>query len=667
MLANPAQSGFFGQGLFHHRGAVDKGAITERTDLIGNAIGQLLQPPAHQLVVIAAQGITRDIALVGMIQQLFDIQRLLRQVIQAHADDTQGLGHQLFGTTAFFAMLRHPLHLAMELSGQPLLQFRFILREIRIGNRGLLKAELAAPLFDPIGQCGRFDIVRCLLVLLMAHDHNHSLMNSLPHDLYTADQCRELDRIAIEELGMSGSILMERAGDAAWRLLLERYPDVQRIGVLCGTGNNGGDGFVLARLAHADGKQVQVWQVGDSDHLGGDALAALQRLQGMEIYPEPFDESSAGEVDLLVDALLGTGVQGEINEPHAGAVDWINQQELPVLALDVPSGLDANTGRVVGRAVHATDTITFIGLKSGLLTGDAPDHVGRLAFSGLNLPAGVYEKLIPVAQRLDFTPLLRELAVRPRNSHKGLYGHVLVIGGDEGMNGAARLAGEAALRCGAGRVTIATRAAHAATLNQGRPELMCQAVEDPDDLLPLLERASVLAVGPGMGQGDWGRMLWRLLEASPLPQVVDADALNLLAQDPNHLDHRILTPHPGEAGRLLDRASAAVQGDRLQAVRDLQEKYGGVIVLKGAGTLVSTDETNSICSAGNPGMSSAGMGDVLTGVIAALLAQGLSPAVAAQLGVCLHGMAADQAVQAVGERGLLAADLFGPLRRLVNG
>ncbi|HES57942.1 MAG TPA: NAD(P)H-hydrate dehydratase, partial [Firmicutes bacterium] len=290
----------------------------------------------------------------------------------------------------------------------------------------------------------------------------------------------------------------------------------------------------------------------------------------------------------------------------------------------------------------------------------------QLAFSALNLPETVYARLSPVSQRLEFSTLLQQLPPRARNSHKGQFGHVLVIGGEQGMNGAVRLAGEAALRCGAGRVSIATRAAHAATLNCGRPELMCHGVESAEALRPLVEQATVLAVGPGLGQGAWGRMIWQLVEACDKPQVVDADALNLLVETPRRCGHWILTPHPGEAGRLLRQHNEQVQADRLAAARRLQKEYGGVVVLKGAGTLVSTDTENSICTAGNPGMSSAGMGDVLTGVIAALLAQGLKPGLAAQLGVCLHGAAADQGARAAGERGLLAGDLFGPLRRLIN-
>jgi len=491
-------------------------------------------------------------------------------------------------------------------------------------------------------------------------------MNNLPHDLYTADQSRELDRIAIEELGISGSILMERAGEAAYRLLAQTWPEAKRVAVFCGTGNNGGDGFVVARLARADNRDVKVWQLGDSDKLGGDALAALQRLQAMDVVAEPWQQQTLEDCDVVVDAMLGTGVKGEVNDEYRAVIEFINRSGKPVLALDVPSGINATSGEVCGTAVHATHTMSFIALKQGLVSGDSVDYVGQLAFNSLNLPAAVYEKLTPSARRLDFADLVRQLPPRRRNSHKGMFGHVLVVGGDHGMSGATRLAGEAALRCGAGLVSIATRPEHATGISSGRPELMCHGVDSIESLQNLLDRATVVAIGPGLGRSDWSEMLWQAVLDSGKPRVVDADALNLLATMPRSDTQWILTPHPGEAARLLDLTPAEIQAERYLACQQLQDKYGGVVVLKGAGTIVSTDGQSSVCCEGNPGMSSAGMGDVLSGVIAGLVAQGLPLAEAASLGVCLHAEAADQAVRGVGERGMLAGDLMAPLRRLVN-
>jgi len=271
---------------------------------------------------------------------------------------------------------------------------------------------------------------------------------------------------------------------------------------------------------------------------------------------------------------------------------------------------------------------------------------------------------------LSATPLTDDmlrawLPPRPRASHKGDYGHVLVVGGDHGMAGAVRLAGEAAARVGSGLVSVATRLDHAAVIAAARPELMCHGVECARDLCVLLQRASVVAIGPGLGQSAWARELLAALLQTHSPLVVDADALNLLAQEPTRRDHWILTPHPGEAARLLDMTTGQIQADRLYAVQALQQRYGGVCVLKGAGSLVCASGSIAICEAGNPGMASGGMGDVLTGIIAGLLAQGLSLVDAACAGVYIHAKAGDRAAQE-GERGLLASDLMPHLRQLVN-
>jgi hydroxyethylthiazole kinase-like uncharacterized protein yjeF len=259
----------------------------------------------------------------------------------------------------------------------------------------------------------------------------------------------------------------------------------------------------------------------------------------------------------------------------------------------------------------------------------------------------------------------RELSREPTDD-KGHFGHVLVVGGESGMSGAARLAGEAAARTGAGLVSVATRTEHAAIISAAVPELMCHGVEDRESLLPLLHRASVVAVGPGLGQSDWAQSLFGVLLQGKLPMVVDADALNLLGIDPLKRDNWILTPHPGEAARLLGQTVEEIQSDRTGSATQLQKKYGGVVVLKGAGTVVVNSEgVVGICGEGNPGMATGGMGDVLTGVIAGLLAQGISLSQAAQLGVCLHARAGDLAA-ADGEKGLLASDLFPFIRRLLG-
>jgi NAD(P)H-hydrate epimerase len=341
-----------------------------------------------------------------------------------------------------------------------------------------------------------------------------------------------------------------------------------------------------------------------------------------------------------------------------------------VLAIDIPSGLCSDTGRRLGTAVRADTTITFIGIKQGLLTGAAPDHCGRIHFASLDVPDEVYDRVSAACRRLDLEEQLTRLPAVPVTAHKGSFGHALVVGGELGMAGAAIMAAEAAARCGAGLVSAATRAANLAGFNARRPEVMAHGIEARGELESLLRRATAVAVGPGLGRNAWGEQLLQRVTETALPLVLDADALNLLAAgrvvENSARGQWILTPHPGEAARLLDTDVATVQADRFAAVREMQARYGGVVVLKGAGTLVADGETIALCPYGNPGMASGGMGDVLSGVMAALLAQGLPLRDAACLGVCLHGAAADRAA-AEGLRGLLATDLVPFLRRLVDG
>lgn len=489
-------------------------------------------------------------------------------------------------------------------------------------------------------------------------------MNTLPHSLYTANQTRELDRCTIERFGLPGFELMQQAGQAAFVLLCQRWPLARQIAVVCGSGNNGGDGVVLARLAHAQGLAVDLFMVGDVERLHGEALQAWQTLpEGLVAQPLPPVLSG---YDVIVDALLGTGLQGEVRQPWRAAIETINRAATPVLALDIPSGLDADSGTVLGVAVRAGVTISFIGLNQGLFTGDGPSMAGEVFFAGLGVPGEAYQCVIPTAERFRFADYQGLFAPRRRSAHKGDFGHVLVVGGDEGMAGACRLAAEAALRCGAGLVSVATRRVHAPMISAQRPEIMSRAVEQVEDLPSLLERATVLVIGPGLGQGSWGREMMSAICGVAKPAVIDADGLNLLAQSPVYREDWVLTPHPAEAARLLGSTTGRVQADRFVAVRQLQQRYGGAVVLKGAGSLVCDGGRSiGVSVEGNPGMASAGMGDVLSGVIGALLAQGMAVGQAARVGVALHAAAADRAA-ASGERGLLASDLMPCLRTLVN-
>ncbi len=486
----------------------------------------------------------------------------------------------------------------------------------------------------------------------------------LPEALYSATQVRELDRIAITDHGIPGHVLMQRAGTAAFLLLRMHFPRVRRIVVVCGRGNNGGDGFVLARLAHEAGMLAHVMSVGETSSAKGDAAAARQGCETAGVTIRNFDASLLAENDLVVDALLGTGLEREVEGAWRAAIEAINHSSIPVLALDIPSGLHADTGHVMGAAVRARATISFIGLKAGLFTGAGREQAGEIFFDDLDVPSDIYAKLIPFAHRLTEKSLQGMLPKRPRHAHKGNAGHVLVIGGDKGMPGAARLAGEAAYRAGAGLVTLATHPEHAALVNVARPELMVHGVASAEALRPLVKRADVIVLGPGLGQGEWGRALLSAAYETGLPMVVDADGLNCLAADPLMRDNWILTPHPGEAARLLGMTVEEVQADRFTAAHEITASFGGVCVLKGSGTLVASlyDGLVEVCDRGNPGMASGGMGDVLTGVLAALIAQGMDIKKAARLGVWVHAMAGDEAAAAGGEIGLLASDLLSYIR-----
>ncbi len=487
--------------------------------------------------------------------------------------------------------------------------------------------------------------------------------------LYTAEETRALDRCAIDDYAIPGIRLMARAAETALRHLLLSWPQPQSLQVLCGTGNNGGDGYLMADLAQKRGIPAVVHQLGDTARISGDALRARELALANGVPVVPFGSQALSPEGVIVDAMLGTGLGGEVRGAYREAITAVNTCGAPVLAVDIPSGLCADSGRVLGSAVRAELTVTFIGLKRGLFTAAAPDYTGSVQFSDLEVPPEVYAEVPVRCSRLELGPLLERLPARPANSHKGMYGTVLVVGGDYGMAGAAAMAAEAALRCGAGLVQVATRPAHVAATVARTPEVMAHGVDSGAELAPLLASADVLVVGPGLGQSDWSRQLLQQACAAEKPTVLDADALTLLVADDalgaDRRDNWILTPHPGEAARLLGCDTAAVQNDRFAAAAQLQQRFGGVAVLKGNGTLVAGDAEIALCDYGNPGMASGGMGDVLSGVLAALLAQAVSPLEAAALGVCLHGAAADIAA-GQGERGLAATDLMPHLRALLQ-
>lgn len=491
---------------------------------------------------------------------------------------------------------------------------------------------------------------------------------SLPRQLYRAADVRELDRRAIEQLDVSAEELMERAGHALFRVLRERFPAARRVLVLCGAGNNGGDGYVFARLAHEAGLDAVLVAATGMDQLGGPAERAMQAFRNGGGILHTFSHTLLDDAEVVIDALLGTGLDRMVEGALADIIHAVNESGLPVIAADIPSGLHADTGRVLGAAMTARHVVSFVGLKAGLFTGQGPAVCEEILFDALHLPASLADRVVPLAMRLEASDLCARLPARDRDAHKGRFGHVLVVGGGAGMPGAARLAGVAALRAGAGRVTTAVWPGNVAAISGQRPELMCRGVEDGTELDGLLQKTDVLAVGPGLGQDDWSEAIWNGLSSrESKARVLDADALNWLARKPVPLtEDDIITPHPGEAARLLDCSVEDIEADRFAAVRALVSKFGCVAVLKGAGTLVAdVDGQLALCDRGNPGMASAGMGDVLTGLIAGLRVQNLPALDAACTGVLAHALAGDRAARA-GERGLLASDLLDDLRAVVN-
>jgi hydroxyethylthiazole kinase-like uncharacterized protein yjeF len=462
---------------------------------------------------------------------------------------------------------------------------------------------------------------------------------------------------------------MERAGRAAAEIAREVSGGTGKpVLVLAGPGNNGGDGFVLARHLKQWYFKVSVVFAGDESKLPADALAALHawRAAGGSIA-EAFP--GAQDWGLVVDGIFGIGLERDVRGRHAEWIAAVDRLRAPVLALDVPSGLQSDTGRVMGCAIRATHTVTFIALKPGLLTLDGPDYCGDIHLRGLGLDA----QTIRPARGFAIGPDVLESALKPRarNSHKGDYGSVGIIGGDHGMVGAALLAGRAALKTGAGRVYVGLLARDAQAVDPGQPELMLRTA---DEVLKL-GHLSCLAVGPGLGQMPDAAFYLGVALESPLPLVLDADALNLVAFDTRFgeaLRDRsaptLLTPHPAEAARLLGSATGEVQNDRVAAATALAGRFRALAVLKGAGSVCAApDGTWHINTTGNPGMASAGMGDVLTGIIAALLAQGVEPKTALLAGVHLHGAAADHAVAGgAGPVGLTATETIDGARALLN-
>lgn len=500
--------------------------------------------------------------------------------------------------------------------------------------------------------------------------------DSLPEALYSADSVRAIDRYLIDQQGVDGFELMQAAARAAFRQLLRHWPVPGSILVLCGAGNNGGDGYLVAANAQRHGITVRCIAIAPTGKLTGDALNALNRARAEGVRVEDVGELGEDGLErhlasatLVVDAMLGTGVTGAPREPFAGVIRRVNESGLPVLAVDLPSGLNATTGSATGDVIRANVTVTFIGAKAGLYTGVGAGVCGDVVFEALDTGHDISDSGQPPLARLQsWVHCKGQLPVRSLDAHKGRFGHVLVVAGDRGFGGAGIMAAEAASRAGAGLVSLATRPEHVTAALARCPSLMVHGLIHGSELPPLLARADVVVCGPGMGRSAWGQQMLQQVERSGLPRVLDADALNLMARRvPVVSDSHILTPHPGEAARLLGCDVPEVEADRIAAACRLQSMLGGVVLLKGSGTVIASGSALPvIIPGGNPGMATGGMGDVLSGIAGALLAQLKEPRKATVMAAALHLAAADLAAQSYGYMGLTPMDVISAIPKVLR-
>lgn len=470
------------------------------------------------------------------------------------------------------------------------------------------------------------------------------------------------------------SALMQRAGLAAFEYMQALWPNAKRVLVVAGNGNNAGDAYVLACHAKQASFFVKVMCEDPSRLLSSDAGVWQAKWFELEGQTECFDSIAAESFDLVVDGLLGTGLKGKVTPNFLQMIRHINQADLPVLSLDVPSGLESDTGIGLPESVHSAATISFIAPKLGLLTGVGKHYCGQLKIASLGVDQTIHSLVGPRAQLVDWNTLL-SLPARPIHANKGTFGKLVCIGGGKGMAGAIRLSAESALRSGAGMVRVICDASSVLHVASGRPELMV----DEGNLLAALDWCSVVVLGPGLGKSDWAKQTFKsvieYLVHKPKALVLDADGLNLLGDDfasyaelLSQLPSLVLTPHPGEAARLLNTSIRAVEADRYASCLQISQKYQAACILKGAGSIIcDPDEPLAwVCNGGNPGMAVAGMGDLLSGICGAMLAQGLDPAEAAVYSVCAHAEAGDRVAKETGQRGILATDLLLTIQTIIN-
>jgi NAD(P)H-hydrate epimerase len=515
--------------------------------------------------------------------------------------------------------------------------------------------------------------------------------------LVNAAEMQEMDRRTIESFGLPGRVLMENAGRGATRFLLEQFPDLKnkRFGIVAGRGNNGGDGFVIARYLAQSDIPVDVYLLAECNTVKGDAAANLKLLDPLKVpVTEIPDEASfkahqseMEDLDIWFDAILGTGLRSDVKGYFRNVINYINGLNKPIFAVDIPSGLNSDTGQPCGVCIRAEATATFAFAKIGHMVYPGADYTGRLKIVDIGIPPYIAKNIGPRQFMLTADLIGSYLIHRPPDAHKGTAGHLLVVAGSTGKTGAAAMTSVSALRAGAGLVTLGI----AESLNAILESQMLEAMTTPlpeiqtgilgesafETIEKLMPGKKCLAIGPGMGQAvETKRLIRKIIQTSDIPVVVDADGLNNLAGQVQILQGAkapiILTPHPGEMARLLDANVAFVQQDRINCTREFAVNYKVHVVLKGARTVIAhPDGRVFINPTGNAGMASGGMGDVLTGIIAGCIVQGLSPASAAHVGTYLHGAAADCLAETIGPLGYLAGDVMsavpGQIKKILTG
>ena len=500
--------------------------------------------------------------------------------------------------------------------------------------------------------------------------------------LYTASETRKIDNLAIKEKEISGYSLMQMAAEFSLDVILREFSPVEELIIFCSKGKNSGDGFLLGSYAKEFGLDVTVVMSNSAKELKGVSHKAFKEMQDSKvktITTKSVAKLKVSDKAVIVDALIGTGLKGNLRKNIKDSILALNKLGLksPVVSLDIPSGVNPDTGGINDICVYADITATFVAQKRGCFTSTGKKVSGEVIYSDLEIPKRIFSKVASSSCIVDYEKAISEVVYREQDAHKGDFGHVLVIGGDRGMGGAGLLASKAAVHSGAGLTSLVTRPEHVTASLVSCPEVMAKGVNSGQDLEEFLTKPNVIAIGPGLGQSAWSeqmiqRVFWEA-EIRDVPVIMDADALNLLAKlklSSNLPKKLILTPHPGEAARLLNTSVGVIESDRFSSAAKIQSKFNATVVLKGSGTIIchkSGGKQNwGICDSGNPGMASGGMGDVLTGVIAGLLAQGLTIKEAAEAGVDLHAKAADQSSLELGEAGLTSSDVIEELRYLLK-